>query len=66
MFIRTNIVLDEKKLKAAKAITHIETTKDVVDYALTRLTKTAKAFSELNRLKGKVRFLKNYNYKKNR
>jgi hypothetical protein len=34
---RTNVVLDEKKVKAAKKACHIETTKDLLDFALTEL-----------------------------
>jgi len=34
---RTNVVLDEKKVKAAKKACNIETTKDLLDFALTEL-----------------------------
>lgn len=63
MHLRTNIVLDEAKLKAAKAITHLKTTREVVDFALGRLTKTAQAMLGLRRLKGKTAFLRSYDYK---
>lgn len=66
MYIRTNIVLDKNKLKAAREITHLETARDIVDYALGRLTKTAQAFADLKKLKGKIRFSKSYNYKDSR
>lgn len=66
MTARTNIVLDLSKLKAAKALTHLKTTREVVDYALGRLTRTSEAFSALSRLKGRVAFHRNYDYKKQR
>ena len=45
---RTNVVLDEKKVKAAKKACRIETTKDLLDFALT----------ELLRMYGRERILK--------
>ncbi len=64
MFIRTNIVLDQKKLDLAKALTHMKTTREVVDYALDRLTKTSEAFKEIQKSAGKIKFSKTYSYKK--
>ena len=66
MIIRTNIVLDVSKLKAAKAITHLKTTREVVDYALDRLTRSSSALAALKALKGKVAFRPRYDYKKAR
>ena len=66
MTIRTNIVLDISKVKAAKALTHLETTREVVDYALDRLTRSSQALADLKRLKGKVGFRAGYDYKKSR
>ena len=66
MTIRTNIVLDISKVKAAKAITHLKTTREVVDYALGRLTRTTAALSALRRMRGKVAFFRGYDYKKSR
>ena len=66
MTIRTNIVLDVSKVKAAKAITHLKTTRAVVDYALDRLTRSSQALADLKRRKGKVAFRPGYDYKKSR
>ena len=50
---RTNVVLDEKKVKAAKREYEIETTKDLIDYALSELLR-AKQRKKILALKGKV------------
>jgi len=52
--IRTNVVLDEKKLKAAKKAFDISTTKDLLDFALDELLKMQNRKDILN-LKGKVK-----------
>ena len=52
--IRTNVVLDEKKLKAAKKAFDISTTKDLLDFALDELLKLQSRKDILN-LKGKVK-----------
>ncbi len=52
--IRTNVMIDEKKLKAAKRAFDIATTKDLIDFALTELLKTQSRKKILD-LKGKVR-----------
>lgn len=44
---RTNVVLDEKKIKAAKKAFQITTTKDLLDFALT----------EILRMRGRERIL---------
>ena len=36
---RTNVVIDEKKLKAAKKAFHIETTRELIDFALNEVLK---------------------------
>lgn len=64
--IRTNIVLDTKKLSQAKKVTGLKTTKEVVDFALKRLTDSAKALDSLAHLAGKIHFKKGYSYKKQR
>ena len=63
---RTNIVLDESKLKAVKKITHLETNRAVVDFALERIVRTSQALKGLEKLKGKVHFYRSYNYKTER
>ena len=52
--IRTNVVLDEKKLKAAKKAFDIKTTKDLLDFALDELLK-AQGRKDILKLKGKVK-----------
>ncbi len=52
--IRTNVLIDEKKLKAAKRAFDILTTKDLIDFALTELLKSQSRKKILD-LKGKVR-----------
>ena len=52
--IRTNVMLDEKKLKAAKKAFDITTTKDLLDFALTELLK-AHNRKDILSLKGKVK-----------
>ncbi len=52
--ILTNVMIDEKKLKAAKRAFDISTTKDLIDFALTELLKTQSRKKILS-LKGKVR-----------
>lgn len=51
--IRTNVVLDEKKLRAAKKAFDIATTKDLLDFALTELLRAHNRKAILD-LKGKV------------
>ena len=52
--VRTNVVLDEKKVKAAKRAFDIATTKDLLDFALSELLRTHHRKSILA-LKGKVK-----------
>ena len=52
--VRTNVVIDEKKLKAAKRAFDIATTKDLIDFALTELLKMHNRKDILS-LKGKVK-----------
>jgi len=51
---RTNVVIDEKKVKAAKRAFDLDTTKEVIDVALTELLKLHRRKSILN-LQGRVR-----------
>jgi Arc/MetJ family transcription regulator len=51
---RTNVEIDEKKLKAAKRAFDISTTKDLIDFALSELLRMQSRRNIL-RLKGKVR-----------
>ena len=51
---RTNVVIDEKKLKAAKKAFDISTTKDLIDFALTELLKMH-GRKDILSLKGKIK-----------
>jgi Arc/MetJ family transcription regulator len=63
---RTNIEIDESKLKKAKRIAGIKSTKEVVDYALQRLIAGSKSLKGLFDLQGKVHFDDSYDYKETR
>ena len=63
---RTNIEIDPLKLKKAKKISGYKTTKEVVDYALGRLIRSAESLKEILNLKGKIHFDPRYNYKASR
>ena len=52
--IRTNVVLDEKKINAAKKAFDITTTKDLLDFALSEILKMHSR-KEILSLKGKVK-----------
>jgi len=52
--MRTNVVIDEKKLKAAKRAFDIGTTKDLIDFALTEILRMHSRKSVL-KLKGKIK-----------
>lgn len=51
---RTNVVIDEKKLKAAKKAYDIETTKEIIDLALDELLRLRDK-KQILELKGKVK-----------
>jgi hypothetical protein len=52
--VRTTVVLDEKKVKAAKRAFDIATTKDLTDFALSKLLRAHNRMGILA-LKGKVK-----------
>ncbi len=54
MVKRTNVVLDDEKVKLAKKAYEIETTKQLLDFALDELLK-AKGRQEIVTLQGKVK-----------
>lgn len=66
MFKRTNIELDTAKVAKAKKISGLKSSKDVVDYALSRLIATSQSLTALDALSGKVKFRKGYDYKAER
>ena len=51
--IRTNVVLDEKLVKAALKVTKLKTRRSLIDYALRELLRHEKQ-QELLNLKGKI------------
>lgn len=63
---RTNIVIDLSKLARAKKLARLKTTREVVNFALERLTKSVTALDGLTRLRGKIHFTPKYNYKGSR
>lgn len=66
VMIRTNLELDAVKVRQAKRLTGLTTTKAVVDFALARLTETTRALGALVKMAGKVHFRTGYSYKKMR
>ena len=50
---RTNVLIDEKKVREAKKAFDIDTTKDLIDFALTELLKM-KSRREILKLRGKI------------
>lgn len=56
-------MIDEKKVEKVKKLAQVRTTKEAVDFALKRLTSTTKALQGLSRLRGKVHFSDDYDYK---
>lgn len=52
--IRTNVVIDEKKLKAAKKAFDIATTKDLIDFALDELLKMHRR-KDILALRGRIK-----------
>lgn len=63
---RTNIQIDIKKLNEAKKISGLQTAKETVDFALSRLIRSSHALKAAIRLKGKITFTKNDPYKDSR
>ena len=61
---RTNVVLDEKKVKKAKAAYNIETTRELIDFALSELLR-AKERQKILKLKGKVKIDLNLSQSRN-
>ena len=61
--MRTNIVLDDRLVEEAFRLSRIKTKKDLVHQALQEFVETRKRLNLLD-LAGKIRFMKNYNYKR--
>ncbi len=63
---RTNIEISSEKISHAKKITGLKTTKEIVDFALERLSTTSKALGKIFELEGKIKLHAGYSYKKAR
>jgi Arc/MetJ family transcription regulator len=63
---RTNIELDTSKLEEVKKLAGFGTAKAAVNFALDRLSRSARALSTLMAFSGKVSIKKGYSYKKSR
>lgn len=61
--MRTNIVIDDKLVEEALALSKLKTKRDVVHKALEEYVRSLKR-KDLRDLKGKVRFAEGYDYKK--
>lgn len=60
--MRTNIELDEKIIKEAFRYSKAKTKKELIHEALRRMVEEAKRM-DLRKLKGKIHFQKDYDYK---
>lgn len=60
--MRTNIVLDEELLKEATKYSNAKTKRALIDEALKEFVETRKRF-DLSKLRGKISFYKDYDYK---
>jgi Arc/MetJ family transcription regulator len=60
--MRTNIVIDEKLLREAFAVSEAKTKKDLIHEALNALVSFKKR-RDLTELAGKIAFREDYNYK---
>jgi Arc/MetJ family transcription regulator len=63
--MRTNIVIDEKLLKEALMLSRAKTKREAVQRALEEFVKNRKRL-ELSKIRGKVKFVDDYDYKKMR
>lgn len=60
--MRTNVVLNDELLKEAKKFSKAKTKKGLIDEALREYVETHKRL-DLSKLRGKISFYKDYNYK---
>jgi Arc/MetJ family transcription regulator len=61
--MRTNIVIDDKLVEEAMALSKLKTKRDVVHRALEEYVRILKR-KDLRDLQGKIRFAEGYDYKK--
>lgn len=60
--MRTNILLDDKLIQKALTISGLKTTEEVINMALLEFVENYMRL-DLIKLKGKIEFSKNYDYK---
>lgn len=60
--MRTNIVLDDELLREATKYSNAKTKRALIDEALKEFVETRKRF-DLSKLRGKISFHKDYDYK---
>jgi len=63
--MRTNVVLDDRLVEEAFRLSRVKTKKDLIHQALQEFVETRKRVDLLD-LAGRIRFAKDYNYKKMR
>lgn len=62
MYIRTNIVLDDKLIREAFRYAHVTTKRDLIDLALREFVATHKG-KDLRHLRGRISIRDDYDYK---
>lgn len=65
VYMRTNIVLDEKLVKEAFRYAHVSTKKELIDLALREYVENHRR-KDIRDLRGKVKIDDKYNYKSSR
>lgn len=63
MYMRTNIVLDDKLVKQAFRYAKVSTKKELIDLVLKEFVENH-GRKEVRELRGKIKILDDYNYKK--
>jgi Arc/MetJ family transcription regulator len=63
--MRTNVVIDDRLIEEAFALTRLKTKRDLIKTALQELIVNRKKM-DLRKIKGKIRFDDDYNYKEMR
>lgn len=63
--MRTNVVIDDQLLEEAFKLTRIKTKKELIKTALEELISNRKKM-DLRKIKGKIKFREDYNYKEMR
>ena len=61
--MRTNVVIDDRLIDEALRLSKIKTKKEVIQKALEEFVRNRKRL-DLKQLKGKIKFVEGYDYKK--